>query len=76
MTADIRALLDAMQARADGGRRDLIARPRLVAALRAVLELHRPERIGKGTVCIECGYRRHPCATHTAIATALGADHE
>lgn len=53
---------------------DMHAWPRLVAAVRAVLELHRPEPIGKGVYCSECEYR-YPCATYTAITTALGGNH-
>ena len=48
--------------------------PRLIAALRAVLELHQPVPYAQGPdYCDECEHPA-PCPTVKAIAEALGVD--
>ena len=50
--------------------------PRLIDALKAVLELHQPVPYAQGSdYCDECEHPA-PCQTVQAIATALGADDE
>ena len=47
--------------------------PALVAALRAVLDLHQPtEVLGRGSVCPTCDpWRPYPCPTVRAVEAAL-----
>ena len=47
--------------------------PQAVAALRAVVELHRPARGYWGTGCVECG-QEYPCLTIEEVEAALGGD--
>lgn len=50
---------------------DSSTRSALVAALRAVLDLHKPEMLGGTEFCENCGPTLYPCSTVRAIETAL-----
>lgn len=42
------------------------------AALRAVVELHRPHRSMTRSICMECYQRKQPCSTIRVIAEQFG----
>jgi hypothetical protein len=77
MTDPIRARLDYLLGEADLGA------PELHDALRAVLDLHRPEPVKPHVYCVECtddesafGGVFHPCNTVRAIAESLGVSND
>jgi hypothetical protein len=60
--------------RLDGQR---LSAPKLCAAVRAVVELHKPTDIGGGlAICEECDGRWAPCSTIKIIAAQLGVEIE